>query len=222
MLHANLLNTHEIDPNAFRGNRLESVCAQISATRKKGKNIWTPQRVKEELIELAADDFEKDDEVLEAILTHNIHILQAVVLRFAEKNGLTCYALHGRRLQHKITPPRRNNVEPLVFAEWDGRLYFYTGAKIKEKIAHMVVRPPREIPTVVLKTDPKRKPCEIEIPRALGQTWEEDPATLPPGEYITMHRCNDPDEWDIQKVRVRLLLAGINPEVNICSLHDGY
>ena len=67
MLHANLLNTHEIDPNAFRGNRLESVCAQISATRKKGKNIWTPQRVKEELIELAADDFKKDDEVLEAI-----------------------------------------------------------------------------------------------------------------------------------------------------------
>ena len=37
-----------------------------------------------------------------------------------------------------------------------------------------------------------------------------------------MHRCNDPDEWDIQKVRVRLLLAGINPEVNICSLDDGY
>ena len=67
MLHANLLNTHEIDPNAFRGNRLESVCAQISAARKKGKNIWTPQRAQEELIELVADDFEQDDEVLKAI-----------------------------------------------------------------------------------------------------------------------------------------------------------
>ena len=73
-----------------------------------------------------------------------------------------------------------------------------------------------------MKTDPKRKPREIEIPRELGQTWEEDPAHLPPGEYITMHRCNDPDEWDIQKVRVRLPLAGINPEVNMCSPHDGY
>ena len=109
-----------------------------------------------------------------------------------------------------------------MFAEWDGRLYFYTGAKIKEKVAHMVVRPAREIPRVVLKTDPKRKPCEIKIPRALGQTFEEDPALLPPGEHITNHKCNDPDEWDIQKVRVRLLLAGVNPEVNICSLHDGY
>ena len=150
MLHANLLNTQDIDPNAFRGNPLESVCVQISATRKKGKNIWTPERAKEELIELVAGDFEEDDEVLEAMLKDNIHILQAVVLRFAEKNGLLCYALHGRRLQHKITPPRRNNVEPLVFAEWDGRLYFYTGANIKEKVAHMVVRPAREIPRVVL------------------------------------------------------------------------
>ena len=73
-----------------------------------------------------------------------------------------------------------------MFAEWDGRLYFYTGAKIKEKVAHMVVRPAREIPRVVLKTDPKRKPCEIKIPRALGQTFEEDPGLLPPGEYITI------------------------------------
>ena len=28
MLHANLLNTEDIDPNAFRGNRFESVCFQ--------------------------------------------------------------------------------------------------------------------------------------------------------------------------------------------------
>ena len=83
----------------------------------------------------------------------------------------------------------------------------------------MVVRPPSEIPAVVMKTNPKRKPREIEIPRELGQTWEEDPAHLPPGEYITKHKCNDPDEWDIQKVRVRLLLAGVNAEVNICCLH---
>ena len=80
---------------------------------------------------------------------------------------------------------------------------FTRGGKTKEKVAQMVVRPPRGIPTVVLKTDPKRKPCDVEIPKALGQTWEEDPAILPPGEYITMHRCNDPDGWDIQKVQVR-------------------
>ena len=222
MLHANLLNTEDIDPNAFRGNRFESVCFQISSTRKKGKQIWTPQRAKEQLIELAAEDTDRDDEVLEAILTTNVAFLKATVLKFAEKNDLTCYVLCGRRLEHKITAPKRNNVEPLIFAEWDTRLYFYTGAKTKEKVAHMVVRPPREIPAVVLKTDPKRKPREIEIPRELGQTWEEDPAHLPPGEYITKHRCNDPDEWDIQKVRVRLLLAGVNAEVNICSLHNGY
>ena len=222
MLHANLLNTQDIDPNSFRGNPLESVCVQISATRKKGKNIWTPQRAKEQLIELAAEDIDRDVEVLEASLTANVAFLKATVLKFAERNDLTCYVLCGRRLEHKITAPKRNNVEPLIFAEWDTRLYFYTGAKTKEKVAQMVVRPPREIPREALQTDPKRKPCEIEIPRALGQTWEEDPATLPPGEYITMHRCNDPDEWDIQKVRVRLLLAGINPEVNMCSLHDGY
>ena len=89
MLHANLLNTQDIDPNAFRGNRLESVCVQINATRKKGKNIWTPQREKEEIIELAADDLEQDDEVLEAMLQANIAVLKATVLQFAENNKCT-------------------------------------------------------------------------------------------------------------------------------------
>ena len=97
MLHANLLNTEDIDPNAFRGNRFESVCLQISSTRKKGKRIWTPQRAKEQLIELAAEDVDRDDEVLEASLTANVAFLKATVLKFAEKNYLTCYVLCGRR-----------------------------------------------------------------------------------------------------------------------------
>ena len=134
MLHSNLLNTEDIDPKAFRGNRFESVCFQISSTRKKGKQIWTPQRAKEQLIELAAGHIDRDDEVLEAILTANVAFLKATVLQLVEKNHLTCYVLCGRRLEHKITAPKRNNVEPLIFAEWDGRLYFYTGAKTKEKV----------------------------------------------------------------------------------------
>ena len=85
MLHSNLLNTQDIDPKAFRGNRFESVCLQISPMRKKGKQIWTPQRAKEQLIELAAEDIERDDEVLEAILTTNVAFLKATVLKFAEK-----------------------------------------------------------------------------------------------------------------------------------------
>ena len=129
MLHATLLNTEDIDPNAFRGNRFESVCWQMSSTRKKGKQIWTPQRAKEQLIELAAEDIHREDEVLEASLTANVAFLKAAVLKFAEKNDLTCYVLCGRRLEHKITAPKRNNVEPLIFAEWDGRLYFHTGGK---------------------------------------------------------------------------------------------
>ena len=107
MLHANLLNTEDIDPNAFRGNRFESVCFQISSTRKKGKQIWTPQRAKEQLIELAAEDIDRDDEVLEAILMANVADLKTTVLKFAEKNCLTCYVLCGRRLKHKITAPKR-------------------------------------------------------------------------------------------------------------------
>ena len=56
----------------------------------------------------------------------------------------------------------------------------------------------------------------------MGGKFEEDPAHLPPGEYITNHRCGDPDEWDIQKVRTHLLHNAGNPEINICSMHDGY
>ena len=164
MLHANLLNTEDIDPNAFRGNRFESVCFQISSTRKKGKQIWTPQRAKEQLIELAAEDTDRDDEVLEAILTTNATFLKATVLKFAEKNDLTCYVLCGCRLEHKITAPKRNNVEQLIFAEWDRRLYFYTGAKTKEKVAQMVVRPPRGIPTVVLKRTLKESRAKLRYP----------------------------------------------------------
>ena len=81
----------------------------------------------------------------------------------------------------------------------------------------MVVRPPVEIATAVLKTDPKRKPVEFKMPRDLD--INDDPANLPPGEYITNHRNNDPSEWDIQRARVHLLSAGINPEINICSLN---
>ena len=84
----------------------------------------------------------------------------------------------------------------------------------------MVVRPPSEIPTVILKTDPKRKPVEFKMP--LDLDINEDLAKLLPGEYITNHRCNDPAEWDIQRARVHLLSAGINPEINICSLNNGY
>ena len=84
----------------------------------------------------------------------------------------------------------------------------------------MVVRPPVEIATVVLKTDPKRKPVEFKMPQTLDIS--DDPAALPPGEYITNHRCNDPSEWDIQKARVHLLSKGVNPEINICSLNNGY
>ena len=116
MLHANLLNTEDIDPNAFHGNSFESVCLQISSTRKKGKQIWTPQRAKEQLIELAAEDIDRDVEVLEASLTANVAFLKATVLKFTEKNYLTCYVLCGRRLEHNITAPKRNNVEPLIFA----------------------------------------------------------------------------------------------------------
>ena len=76
------------------------------------------------------------------MLEENIMFLRAAVLRFAEKNDLTCYVLCGRSLEHKITAPKRNNIEPLIFAEWDRRLYFYKGAKTKEKVAQMVVRPP--------------------------------------------------------------------------------
>ena len=112
MLHSNLLNTEDIDPKAFRGNRFESVCLQISATRKKGKQLWTPQRVKAEMIELAAEDLERDDEVLEAVF------LKATVLKFVEKNDLTCYVLCGRRLEHKIAAPKRNNLEPWGIRVW--------------------------------------------------------------------------------------------------------
>jgi len=220
MLPANLLNTEDIDPNAFCVNRFESVCLQISATRKKGKQIWTPQRFKE-LLELAAEGVEQD-EVLETMLRADVTFLLCLVLGCAEKHEITCYALLGRRLAYKTTPPTRSNVESLFFVEWDDRLYFHTGAQTQEKVAHMVVRPPREIPAVVLKTGPKRKPREIEMPLELGQTREEDPANLPPGENITKHKCDDPDKWDIQKVRVRLLITGISPEIKICSLHDGY
>ena len=128
MLHSNLLNTEDINPNAFFEGRFESVCAQISATRKKGKQIWTPEQVRDKLVEVAAEDIERDDEVLEAMLQANVAFIKAAVLRFAEKNHLTCYVLCGRRLEQKVTPPKRNNVEPLILAEWDGRLYFYTGA----------------------------------------------------------------------------------------------
>ena len=117
---------------------------------KKRKQVRTPQRVKEELIEVAAEYIERDDEDLETMLKATVAFFQAAVLRFADKNYLTCYALYGLLLEHKATAPKRNNVEPLIFAEWDRRLYFYTGAKTKEKVAQMVVRPPREIPTVVL------------------------------------------------------------------------
>ena len=64
----------------------------------------------------------------------------------------------------------------------------------------MVVRPPVEIATAVLKTDPKRKPVDFKMPQTLDIS--DDPAALPPGEYITNHRCNDPSEWDIQKAPV--------------------
>ena len=47
MLHSNLLNIEDINPNAFSEGRFESVYAQISATRKKGKQIWTPEQVRD-------------------------------------------------------------------------------------------------------------------------------------------------------------------------------
>ena len=58
MLHANLMNTDDIDPKAFHGNIFESVCAQLSSTRKKGKRIWTDSEIRDQLMEALAVDEE--------------------------------------------------------------------------------------------------------------------------------------------------------------------
>ena len=153
MLHANLLNTEDIDPNAFRHGPFQSACLQLSALRKKGSTKWTPQQVKEKLMEIATEGAEgEEDSVIEDMFDHGVS-LSPVVLELARREQLTCYVLCGRRLADKIAPPNRNNNEPLVFAEWDGRWYLYTGVKTKEKVAHMAIRPPREVPKTIVKTD---------------------------------------------------------------------
>lgn len=143
----------------------ESLCLQMSSTRNKGKQLRSPEQIRDELIEAAAEIIDRDDEVLEAMLYTNVNYLKAAVQKFTENNDLACYALHGRRLDYKSTASKRNNIEPLISTEWDQRLYLYTGTTTKEKASQMVVRPAFEIPATVLKTDPKRTPFEFTIPR---------------------------------------------------------
>ena len=64
MINANLLNTEDIDPNAFQGTPFESLCLQLSALRNDGRTKWTPQQVKEKLIEIAAEGAEDREDIL--------------------------------------------------------------------------------------------------------------------------------------------------------------
>ena len=43
------------------------MCIHMSATRKKEKQIWTPDQVKYEMIQVAAETIEYNDEALEAV-----------------------------------------------------------------------------------------------------------------------------------------------------------
>ena len=52
------MNTDDIDPKAFHGNIFESVCAQLSSTRKKGKQIWTESEIRDQLMEAVDVDEE--------------------------------------------------------------------------------------------------------------------------------------------------------------------
>ena len=52
------MNTDDIDPKAFHGNIFQSACAQLSSTRKRGKQIWTESEIRDQLMEAVDVDEE--------------------------------------------------------------------------------------------------------------------------------------------------------------------
>ena len=83
MIHANLFNAKDIDPAALEGDPFESVCLQLANQQKRGRPRWTPQEIKEKLIEIAAEGEEDTDENMQSLLTlAGSAVLADVLLKF--------------------------------------------------------------------------------------------------------------------------------------------
>ena len=103
MIHANLFNAKDIDPAALEGDPFESVCLQLANQQKRGRPRWTPQEIKEKLIEIAAEGEEDTDENIQNFLTFaGSEVLADVLLKFTQKERSCCYAFKGHTLLQKV------------------------------------------------------------------------------------------------------------------------
>ena len=127
MIHSNLFDAKDIDPAAREGDPFESVCLQLANLQKRGRPRWTPQEIKEKLIEIAVEGEEDTDENIQSLLTcAGSAVLTDVLLEFAQKEQLCCYAFKGHTLVQKVEPGKKDtHATTLVFNEWGGRIYCY-------------------------------------------------------------------------------------------------
>ena len=78
----------------------------------------------------------------------------------------------------------------------------------------------QSLPSAPKRNQQKGKVSKIvEIPKELGAS--DDPAELPPGEYMTRPCQGYEGEWNLESVRYHLLTHGINPSINIAWTRDG-
>ena len=117
------------------------------------------------------------------------------LIKLAEKERLCCYVLKGHTLIKKVEPENKDtHATTLVFNEWGGRIYCY-GEAARLSVLRMPVREIREIPTICTKKESKKGKVSkiVEIPKELEAV--DDPAKLPPGEYMTSLFRGYEGEW---------------------------
>jgi hypothetical protein len=174
------------------------------------------------LVENCAKGDEADtDENFENYLTFaGSSVLVDALIKLAEKERLCCYVLRGHTLVKKVEPENKDtHATTLVFNEWGGRIYCY-GEATRLSVRQMPVREIRPVPTIGTKKESKRgKPRVAEIPKELEAA--DDPAELPPGEYMTSLFRSYEGEWNLESIRYHLLTHGINPSINIAWTRDG-
>jgi len=238
MLYSHLFNAKDIDPAAFAGDALESACAQLAKLQKRGRPRWTVDEVKSKLVEIAVEGWEQEPPEVairflangsasycsdEAEWVRDRPTLPECILKLAEQECIACYMLHGHTLVQKVMPDTRDHdANTLVFNYWAGRVYCYNGASAKLAVRQMTVRGVQQIPQISIKKEAKKEKKHFECPLPVRLTGEDDPAELPPGEYMTrIHWHRFEEDWGLQSIRYYLVSRGISPAQSVVPSEAG-
>ena len=140
------MNTDDIDPKAFHGNIFESVCAQLSSTRKKGKQIWTESEIRDQLMEAVDVDeetlqIEAQDLIMAEMMGEDVEMVDLDEEEDSKDIDMDEVQAKARDLDHTVVlEAMLNNIEYLKAAvlsfveKNDLTCYVLGGRRLQRKI----------------------------------------------------------------------------------------